>query len=156
MGRRAPFETDPTRTVAYGNLDELMVYVWADHPVTDEVYREYLAQNVRYIEDCGPITAYLIVSPSFAPSLRQRGMMKDSEAALRFENVRAIALVTDSTVARGVLTALAWTFPDRKRALKAFGMTELGPAGTWLASQGTRAPIDAIVAKVAELRGKLA
>ena len=156
MGRRPPLETDPTRTVAYGNLDELMLYVWADHPVTDEVYREYLAGHVRFIEASPPITAYLVVSPSFAPSLRQRGIMKDSERALRFENVRAIALVSDSTVARGVLQAIAWTFPDKKRALKAFGMTELGAAGTWLAGQGIRAPIDAIVAKVAELRGELA
>jgi hypothetical protein len=155
MGRRPPFETDETRTVAYGNLDELMVYVWADHPVADDVYQDYLLGHIAYIEECGPITAQLIVSPSFAPNLRQRGMMKDNEEALRFETVRAIALVTDSTVARGVLTAMAWTFPHKKRALKAFGMTELGPAGTWLANQGTRAPVDAIVAKVAELRGEL-
>ncbi len=156
MVKRPPFETDPTRTVAYGNIDELMVYVWADHPVTDPVYREFLSHHVRFIELCPPITAYLIVSPSHAPSLRQRGMMKESEAALRFETVRAIALVSDSTVARGVLTAMAWTFPDKKRALKAFGMTELGPAGTWLAGQGVRAPVEAVVAKVAELRGQLA
>jgi hypothetical protein len=156
MGRRSPYQTDPTRTVAYGNLDELMVYVWADRAVTDEVFRSYLTGYIEFVESCGPITAQLTVSPSFAPSLRQRGILNENAEAIRLGTVRAIALVSDSVVARGVLTSMAWAFPDKKRALKAFGMTELGLAGTWLASQGVRAPIDAIVTLLNELRGELA
>jgi len=154
----APFSarvaTDTTRTVAFGNVGEVMVIAWANQPVDDATYLAYLKSHIAFLETSEPIGALLTVSPSFSPSLRQRGMMKDVEAGLRMEGIRSVAMVSDSTIARGAVQALGWMFP-RKRAIRAFPLAELSAAATWLVAQGARSTTISILALAEQLRGML-
>lgn len=140
--------------MAIGNLDDLLVCVWIDGPVTDKIFQDYLATRVSFAERCPAVTANLIVSPSYSPTLRQRGMMKDAESALRIEILRTFVVVSNSATVRHAVATMSWMFP-RKWALKAFRADQIGEAAAFVRAQGVRASEAAIVACVAQLQALL-
>jgi hypothetical protein len=148
------YTLDPSRSVAMGNLDELLVSAWVAAPISDAIYQGYVTTHVALVDRLPPITAYLVVSPTFSPNLRQRGILKDAEVGLRMEVLRTFVVVSDSATVRHAVATMSWMFP-RKWALKAFPGDQLGAAATYLRGQGVRASEAAIVACVEQLVGLL-
>jgi hypothetical protein len=148
------YTLDPSRSVAIGNLDELLVSAWADAPISDAIYQGYVTTTIAMVERLPPITANLVVSPSFTPNLRQRGMLKDAEIALRMEVLRTFVVLSDSATVRHAVATMSWMFP-KKWALKAFLGGQIVEAAAFLRGQGVRASPAAIAACVEQLRGLL-
>jgi hypothetical protein len=101
---------------AYGRVDQFLVVVHGDVPPTDEVWEEYLKFTFEN-KTSKDIVRHLVITQGASPTAAQRRLLQERAAVLLDENpvsVRA-AIVTPSTFARGIVTAISWII-DAPRA----------------------------------------
>jgi hypothetical protein len=115
------------KTFANARVDELIVSS-AGATITDREWREHCEQ-LRTLARLGtPARAMVIFGVGNGPDARQRQVLADDYKDV---GLLKVALLTDSTLARGALTAIGWLM---NAAPKAYGHSELDPALTWLAT----------------------
>lgn len=101
---------------AYGRVEQFLVVVHGDAPPSDEVWEEYLKFTFEN-KTSKDIVRHLVVTQGASPTAAQRRLLQERAALLLDENpvsVRA-AIVTPSTFARGIVTAISWII-DAPRA----------------------------------------
>jgi len=104
-------------TFVYGPEGDVMVTVHGPLPPTDEEWRAYL----EFSRTCvGRVTRSLVVSSGAGPNGRQRTMLMKEFP--EFAPV-PVAVVSDSSMTRGIVTALSW-FGKKIRAFQPSQLTE--------------------------------
>jgi len=83
------------------------------------------------VTSSGPFHGILFWSLRQGPSTRQRKMLTDEFAqAVRLDEQRRVALISDSALVRGTITAINWL---ARKKMAAFAPRELALALDWLA-----------------------
>jgi hypothetical protein len=117
------------KTFAETRVEELLVMALNGALVTDDEWREH-CENLRALNKIGgPAKAMIIFGIGEGPNAKQRQVLAEEYADLG-KNMR-VALLTDSVVARGVLTAIGWLLSSQT---KAYGLRELNTALSALAA----------------------
>lgn len=101
---------------AYGRVDKFLVVVHGDAQPSDEEWEEYLKFTFEN-KTSKDIVRHLVVTKGPSPTAAQRKLLEERASVLLDENpvsVRA-AIVTPSTFARGIVTAISWII-DAPRA----------------------------------------
>lgn len=115
-------------------VGELWIFVMPDTPITDAMWREHLEMCADEVKRNGPYPGVLGWAPKSGPSAGQRRIMTVEYAdRIRIDKQRRFALVTESALVRGIMTALSWVAAGTK--MNAFAPDDVGRAFDWLAEE---------------------
>jgi hypothetical protein len=98
--------------MVFGTIGQFTVVVHAKGPPTDEEWDEYLKAHAPYFER-GMSMRFLVLTRGGAPTAVQRMKMNDMVAGWQKINPDCVrtAIVSDSQLVRGVVTAISWFRP---------------------------------------------
>jgi hypothetical protein len=117
--------------VASERVGYLRLVVAGTRAITDETWREHLGHSAADAVSHQPAHGVLFWSPTQGPSARQRKMLTEEFAnAIGTSAERRVAVLTDSAMVRGTVTAIHWF--TRKKFI-AFSPKEVDRALDWLA-----------------------
>lgn len=126
-------QTQPA-TMAWCRLGNIAVGVHNPGQPSDQEWEGWLGMCREMIEQ-GQLQGCLVWTAGGAPNSKQRAMVKSVPGLLPVP----IAIMTDSRVARGVITALSWL----GKAIKPFPANDLQGALEYLGSQQAAAEVQA-------------
>lgn len=129
-----PLLQTPDKTFALNHDGELMLSVCPPTAWSDERWRAYLELIIEYNERFGRPLAVLNFSPP-TPSATQRAIMKTYASRMQIAEIKRFAVLSESAIVRGVMTALGWLIPVRPGHMenKPFKPSEVDVALGWLA-----------------------
>jgi hypothetical protein len=115
--------------MAFGKVDKYVVVVHGKQAPTDEEWNAYMDFNARHFLP-GQEMRLLVVTDGGAPTASQRMVLNERLSAHRREDPKSFltAIITASTLVRGVATAISWFHP----VVRAFSDTNLGDAFQYL------------------------
>lgn len=120
----------------FRQIDSIGISVCIARKITDEEWQQYLLGGLRIAQALGaPPRVSLACFEGDIPDARQRRMLVEHLAEHRLPAMERAAMITDSALVRGALTAFGWLVP--KTTLRAFRPVDLGAALDWL-SQGAQ------------------
>ncbi len=120
--------------VAATRVGDLWIYVGPDRPLDDATWREYLELCAEEVRTNGPYPGIMVWAPRHGPSAHQRRIMTVEYAdRLRLDQQKRFALITESVLVRGIMTALSWVAAGTK--MNAFAPAEVGRAFDWLGEE---------------------
>ena len=98
-----------TRNIAFGEVNTYVILVHNKHTPTNEEWNEYIQFNIRTFTP-GDMMKYLIITDGGAPTTKQRMILNEklSEYVRGRQHLFRSAIVTGSTLVRGVVTAISW------------------------------------------------
>jgi hypothetical protein len=104
-------------------------------PIDDDTWRQYLGQAAASVKSEGPFYGVLFWTPKHGPSASQRRMLTHEFAeAIALDAQRRVALISNSALVRGTITAIAWFTRDD---VVTFSPNEAKRALDWLAEDIT-------------------
>jgi hypothetical protein len=117
--------------MASSRIGKLWLAASGDRPITDLTWREYLDQAAASVKSAGPFSGLLFWAPKHGPSGSQRRMLtREYAESVRLDAQRHVALVSDSALVRGTITAINWITRSNMLAFAPQGSRE---ALDWLA-----------------------
>jgi len=121
------------RSIAFVRVDELLVVATGTRPITDVSWQEYLDLAATEVQSNGAFTGLLLWWPVNAPSSAQRSMLVEKYAEkLALNQQRRAAVVAESMLIRGAMTAIAW-FSKAGTVVKPFSPKDPKVVIDWLA-----------------------
>src|SRR5438876_964688 len=123
-------ETTSDRTQAFILTGQLIVAATADTPMTDLAVDEFVAKLVPLVEG-RRVAGLLQYSPSQSPTAAQRQRLANATAGKH--PLKRVALVSESRLVRGAITALSWLIPGTQT--RAFAPRGCRAAFDWLAQE---------------------
>ncbi len=122
------------RTIACARIGALWVAVTGERKIDDADWREYLELGALSVRKDGPVHGVLYFGPRHGPSAAQRKLLTGEYAeAIRIDQQRLVAVVSDSMITRGAIMAIQWV--ARVKEVNSFSLRHVGRALTWLASE---------------------
>jgi hypothetical protein len=132
------------KELCLGRVGPLALVV-AGNSWDDAAWREHCSLYAKMVADCGAARAVFNLSPRAGPSSSQRRMlMSEYRERNRIDEVRRFAILTESALVRGVLTALGWFAQGTKTA--AYAPTKATEALAWLREDVAFDVADAVTA----------
>jgi hypothetical protein len=124
-------EVTDDRNLACARVGNLWVLAAGPHPIEDDAWRQHLRYSAATVTSVGPFHGILFWSLKQGPSTRQRKMLTDEFAqAVRLDLQRRVAVISDSALVRGTITAINWLV---RKKMSAFAPCEVAGALDWLA-----------------------
>jgi hypothetical protein len=127
-----PLLIAPGKEWAMRRIANLGLIVWGPSDCSDDVFRSHLFAARDSKSDFPPIHAVLNVTHGFAPNARQRSIAKELSEAAGFDTLKATAVVSDSRLVVGALTALHWIMPKNRLALNGWRLADWAKAVDWV------------------------
>ncbi len=121
--------------LAAARLGDLMIGATGDLPIDDVSWAEWINWCVRSVKRDGFYPLMLQWAPKHGPSARQRSHMVSRGAELCLHQQKRAALISESTLVRGIITAMGWS-SRAATELRAFAPRNVGAALTWLSDRG--------------------
>jgi hypothetical protein len=119
----------------YRQLNELTVTVSTAKSITDEDWVGYLEGSLALTKRLGlAANVALIYCMHAFPNARQRQMATDFMARHYMRPMERLAVITESVIVRGAMTAFSWVMP--KLGLRAFDPSDSREAFKWLHEVG--------------------
>jgi hypothetical protein len=119
--------------MACARVGNLWLVAVGSRPIGDDTWRQYLGYSAGTVTNRGPFHGVFFWSLKQGPSARQRTMLTNEFAqAVRLDAQRRVALISDSALVRGTITAINWL--ARKKVV-AFAPREVARALDWLAEE---------------------
>lgn len=134
-------------------IGPLGVVVWNGTPATNAIFEDHCRVMARWVELEGPFEVVLNVAGDFAPNMSQRRIVASYGEAMGLENIRRIAILTDSALARGALLVMTWLTRTKSIQTLGFRPSEVSSALAWLREVSS---IDVEAALAARARAELA
>jgi hypothetical protein len=128
------FETTPERVSCHGRVDQILLCVSGSKAITDTAMGMYIDFIVRSVKERGPFDGAFLFMPIHGPSTAQRRMLTERSAETQLDRASRIALLSDSAIVRGGITAIYW-LTRGKNELKAFRPVVYRDAFEWLAAK---------------------
>jgi hypothetical protein len=95
--------------VASERVGSLWLAATGGRRIEDDAWREYLGHATASVTRDGPFHGVLFWAPKHGPSTGQRKMLTHEFAkGVRLDAQRRVALVSDSALVRGTMTAIQW------------------------------------------------
>ena len=120
----------------FRQLNELSITVCIPRTITDEDWNAYLEGTLAIAKGFGlAANVSLLCCVKAYPNARQRQMASDFMKQHYIREMERVAVITESVVVRGAMTAFSWIMP--KVGVSAFDTTETRAALRWLREVGT-------------------
>jgi hypothetical protein len=120
----------------FRQLTELSVTVSSARTISDEDWNAYLEGTLAIAKGFGlAANVSLLCCVRAYPNARQRQMASDFMNRHYIREMERVAVITESVVVRGAMTAFSWIMP--KVRVRAFDTTETRDAFRWLREIGT-------------------
>jgi hypothetical protein len=120
----------------YRQLNELTLTVSIAKNITDEDWTAYLEGTLAITKGFGlAANVSLLCCVHAFPSARQRQVASDFMVKHYIRDMERVAVITESVVMRGAMTAFSWIMP--KVRVRAFANNALREAFGWLREAGT-------------------
>jgi hypothetical protein len=133
MGGRVLVTADGN--LATARVGDLAMVSTGDRPISDEAWREHLEQLGSWVKRHGPAVAILCYVPKHGPSVEQRRVLaEDYGQHIRIDCYRRNALLSESVIVRGILTAIGWLTSGNMK-VKTWPPKQVENALTWLAEE---------------------
>jgi hypothetical protein len=124
-------EVTDDRNMACSRVGNLWVVAAGSRRIEDATWRQYLGYSAATVTSSGPFHGILFWSLKQGPSTRQRKMLTAEFAqAVRLDDQRRVALISESALVRGTITAINWL---ARKKMAAFAEREIARALDWLA-----------------------
>jgi hypothetical protein len=128
--------------LASARVDKLWLAASGARAISDESWRDYLGHASTSVKSDGPYFGVLFWAPQNGPSAAQRKLLTEEFAqAIRIDLQRRVALISDSPLVRGAITAITWF---TRSNVGAFAPKDAKKALDWL---GEDIPFDRIAAQ---------
>ena len=119
----------------FRQLNELSVTVSTARRITDEDWNGYLEGTLAIAKGFGlAANVSLLCCVHAYPNARQRQMASDFMNRHYIREMERVAVITESVVVRGAMTAFSWIMP--KVGVRAFDTTHTREAFRWLREIG--------------------
>jgi hypothetical protein len=129
----AEFYVSPSKQLSSQRVGKCWVQATGLVTIQNSDWVDYIEYMKRSAQQDGPATTVIQYSPKVAPSAKQRvELMKHDQ--LLFPNLRGLAIFTESTLMRGVMTALSWLTRSAVQ-MRAFAPAHLEDGLAWLATR---------------------
>lgn len=130
-----PLLPSQSQKFAIDHDGELMLCVCTSERWTDPMWREYLDLVVEYQTKFMVPRGVLTFSPTQSPNATQRRIMADEyKDKTNTDRIARLVIMSESTIVRGVITAMTWILPKGDRAQSnAFKPADFNQALSWLA-----------------------
>jgi len=123
----------------FRQLNEVTVTVSTAKTITDEDWTAYLEGTLGIAKKFGvAANVSLLCCVHAFPNARQRQMASDFMITHYIREMERVAVVTESMVIRGAMTAFSWIMP--KVRVRAFDTNEVRDAFSWLREVGSFDP----------------
>jgi hypothetical protein len=120
----------------FRQLNELTVTVSVAETISDVDWTAYLEGTLAIAKGFGlAANVSLLCCMRAYPNARQRQMASDFMVRHYLRDMQRVAVITESMVVRGAMTAFSWIMP--KVRVRAFDSTETRNAFIWLREIGT-------------------
>jgi hypothetical protein len=120
----------------FRQIKELSVTVSTAKVITDEDWNAYLEGTLAIAKGFGlAANVSLICCMNAFPNARQRQMASDFMKKHYLREMERVAVITESMVIRGAMTAFGWIMP--KVRTRAFDTNEVRDALRWLRESGS-------------------
>jgi hypothetical protein len=113
---------------------EAMFIVVCGEAWTDADWDAHLNNVETLVRTTGAPRAILLFAPLHGPTAKQRSAQQKRDSDLGVSELKVIAMISDSVLARGALTAISWLIPS-KAEIRAFKSTATMEALDWLAAR---------------------
>ncbi len=121
--------------MASARIGRLWLAATGLHAIEDDTWRQYLGQAAASVKSDGPFHGVLLWTPRHGPSASQRRMLTHEFArAIALDAQRRVALISNSALVRGTITAIAWF---TRNDVVTFAPNEADRALDWLAEDIT-------------------
>jgi hypothetical protein len=129
----------------FRQLDQLTINLSVARSIDDADWLSFLEDTLAISRDLRIYTKVSLFCCVHAyPNARQRMAASDFLVRNRLEKMARVAIVTDSTIVLGAMTAFTWIMP--KLPLCAFGSADVAAAFQWLHELGSFDEAHAIAA----------
>jgi hypothetical protein len=129
----AEFYVSPSKQLSSQRVGKCWVQATGLVTIQNGDWVDYIEYMKRSVKQDGPGTTVIQYSPKVAPSAKQRiELMKHDQ--LLFPQLRGLAIFTESTLMRGVMTALSWLTRSAVQ-MRAFAPDHLEDGLAWLATR---------------------
>jgi hypothetical protein len=119
----------------YRQIGDLSMSYSVAQTISDEEWKEYLQGGLFWTKKIGAQPRVSLAAFVHAiPNAGQRQMLSTHMAANGIIKLERIAIMTNSTLLRGAMTAFGWLWP--KMTLRAFDPGSLPQCLTWLGEVG--------------------
>lgn len=116
--------------------------------ITEAELAPYIDAVAASVASRGPFKALVTISLKVGPTAPQRKMIADAESRIHFKRIEKIALVSQSALVRGAMTAIAWVFSG-KQQIRAYSPASAYEVPTSLSDLGDEALICAAMRETA-------
>jgi hypothetical protein len=115
-------------------VGELSVQTTSARPIVDAEWDQYIENcKAEFAEEGGLPVAVLQYSLVVFPSATQRRELESAQAAFgSYEDIKRVAIITDSALARGAMAAILWLL-RLKTQVRGFSRRDVRGALQWLA-----------------------
>lgn len=115
---------------------DLLIAAVNRKPITASVWDEYLNTLATLARNEGAATGGLQYTPDHGPNAAQRKALSLREDELGMDKLRRMAIVSDSVVVRGAVTAISWMIKSSAQTkISSFKPTDYSEAFRWLHEQ---------------------
>jgi len=120
----------------YRQLSELTVTVSIAKTISDQDWTAYLEGTLAIAKGFGlAANVSLLCCVNAYPNARQRQVASDFMKSHYLREMERVAVITESVVVRGAMTAFSWIMP--KISVRAFDTTQSRDAFHWLREKGS-------------------
>lgn len=120
-----------TKAFYYVRFGKLGIIVWTAHGVTNQDFEEHCHVVADSVRQLGPAPLFFNWAGGFVPSAPQRAILGQHHEAMGVNALERLAIISDSPLMRGTITAISWFVPGMHRA-KSFLSTDVHVATRWL------------------------
>lgn len=115
----------------YRQIDELAINFSVAPAISDEQWAEYIQAGYVHSRKCGIYPKVSVAAfTGAAPNAKQRHMLASHLQQRELTPLVRIAVLTDSVVVRGAMTAFGWIMPTAN--LRAFDLADIAGGLRWL------------------------
>jgi hypothetical protein len=140
--------------LAAGRVSDLLIVAAPGSGWPDDEWRDHMEQTAELRARLGSQRVVLTYSPDGAPSARQRRIVNDYRERIGVADVRAQAVISQSALVRGAVTAMTWLMRPPYE-MRSYPVSQLNAAFAMLRPHGefdvTRAT-ELLVSMLVELR----
>ena len=113
---------------------ELIMVHYAADTISDDEFELYCDRLLTYIDADGPKPVALLFG-DYPPNANQRRLIKERMEKKAQMQAKRVALVSESALVRGALTAIGWLLNNPDNSMRAFAGRDIDGALSWLAKE---------------------
>jgi hypothetical protein len=147
----SPIVSTRTREHCMRRIGDLSLIVCCSHEFGNDEWREFIDILIASSARMGAPVRGVLYMPTHGPSSYQRALMSQAQDDInKGQTFKRLGLITNSTLARGAMTALSWAMKYTSSQIQVGNTARTREATSWVC-EGTRHDVARVTAALDEL-----